>query len=45
MHCRTVTACSFVREFIAKNGHSGTQMLITPKGRQLFQAELAEIIG
>ncbi len=34
-----------VREFIAKNGHSGTQMLITPKGRQLFQAELAEIIG
>ena len=34
-----------VREFIAKNGHSGTQMLITPKGRQLFQAERAEIIG
>ena len=34
-----------VREFIAKNGHSGTQMLITPQGRQLFQAELAEIIG
>lgn len=34
-----------VREFIAKNGHSGTQMLIMPKGRQLFQAELAEIIG
>lgn len=25
-----------VREFIAKNGHNGTQMLITPKGRQLF---------
>ena len=34
-----------VREFIAKNGHNGTQMLVTPKGRQLFQAEKAEIIG
>ena len=34
-----------VREFIAKNGHNGTQMLVTPKGRQLFQAERSEIIG
>ena len=34
-----------VREFIAKNGHNGTQMLVTPKGRQLFQSEKAEIIG
>ena len=34
-----------VREFVAKNGHNGTQMLVTPKGRQLFQTELAEIIG
>ena len=34
-----------VREFVAKNGHNGTQMLVTPKGRQLFQAEMAEIIG
>ena len=34
-----------VREFIAKNGHNGTQMLVTPKGRQLFQAEMAEITG
>ena len=34
-----------VREFVAKNGHNGTQMLVTPKGRQLFQMELAEIIG
>ena len=34
-----------VREFIAKNGHNGTQMLVTPKGRQLFQTEMAEIIG
>ena len=34
-----------VREFIAKNGHNGTQMLVTPKGRQLFQAEKDEIIG
>ena len=34
-----------VREFVAKNGHNGTQMLVTPKGRQHFQAEMAEIIG
>ena len=34
-----------VREFVARNGHSGTQMLITPKGRQVFVAELAEITG
>ena len=34
-----------VREFVAKNGHNGTQMLVTPKGRQLFQTEMAEIIG
>ena len=34
-----------VREFIAKNGHNGTQMLVTPKGRQLFQAEMTEITG
>ena len=34
-----------VREFVAKNGHNGTQMLVTPKGRQLFQAEMAEIIS
>ena len=34
-----------VREFIAKNGHNGTQMLVTPKGRQLFQSEKTEIIG
>ena len=34
-----------VREYIAKNGHNGTQMLVTPKGRQLFQAEMAEITG
>ena len=34
-----------VREFVAKNGHNGTQMLVTPKGRQLFQAEMTEIIG
>ena len=34
-----------VREFVAKNGHNGTRMLITPKGRQHFQAEMAEIIG
>lgn len=34
-----------VREFIAANGHRGTQMLITPKGRQVFLAELDEITG
>ena len=34
-----------VREFIAPNGHRGTQMLITPKGKQVFLAERAEIIG
>lgn len=34
-----------VREFIASNGHRGTQMLITPKGRQVFLSELSEIVG
>ena len=34
-----------VREFIAPNGHRGTQMLVTPKGKQVFLAECAEIIG
>ena len=34
-----------VREFIAPNGHRGTQMLVTPKGKQVFLAERAEIIG
>lgn len=34
-----------VREFIASNGHRGTQMLITPKGKQVFLAEKAEITG
>lgn len=34
-----------VREFIAANGHRGTQMLITPKGRQVFLSELSEIVG
>ncbi len=34
-----------VREFIAQNGHRGTQMLVTPKGKQVFLAEMAEITG
>lgn len=34
-----------VREFVARNGHRGTQMLVTPKGKQVFLAEMAEIIG
>lgn len=34
-----------VREFVAANGHKGTQMLVTPAGKQLFLAERAEIIG
>lgn len=34
-----------VREFVATNGHKGTQMLVTPAGKQLFLAERAEIIG
>ena len=34
-----------VRKFIAPNGHRGTQMLVTPKGKQVFLAERAEIIG
>jgi len=34
-----------VREFVAQNGHRGTQMLVTPKGKQVFLSEKAEIIG
>ena len=34
-----------VREFVAANGHKGTQMLVTPKGKQIFLMELAEIVG
>lgn len=34
-----------VREFVARNGHRGTQMLVTPKGKQVFLAEMAEITG
>ena len=34
-----------VREFIAPNGHRGTQMLVTPRGKQVFLAERSEIIG
>lgn len=34
-----------VREYIASNGHRGTQMLVTPKGRQLFLTEMDEITG
>lgn len=34
-----------VREFIAPNGHRSTQMLVTPKSKQVFLAERAEIIG
>ena len=34
-----------VREYIAHNGHRGTQMLVTPRGKQVFLAERSEIIG
>ena len=34
-----------VREFIARNGHSDTQMLVTAQGRMRFNAERAEITG
>ena len=34
-----------VREYIAPNGHRGTQMLVTPRGKQVFLAERSEIIG
>ena len=34
-----------VREFIASNGHRGTQMLVTPKGKQVFLSEIAAITG
>lgn len=34
-----------VREYVASNGHKGTQTLVTPKGKQVFLAELQEIVG
>lgn len=34
-----------VREFISSNGYHGTQMLITPKGKQVFLTEKTEIVG
>ncbi len=34
-----------VREFIARNGHSDTQMLVTAQGRMRFNAERTEITG
>ena len=34
-----------VREYIASNGHTGTRMLVTPKGRSIFLSEMGEIAG
>lgn len=43
LHCRN--GLFVVREFIASNGHRGTQMLVTPKGKQVFLSEKSEITG
>ena len=34
-----------VREFVAKNGHHGTQMMVTTKGKQVFLSEMDQITG